>query len=132
MSSFLAAGSAMGDVAASVPGEPALIWAEFVADTVAGLCFLAILGALFTLSRRRRNLLGWPFWCVAKFLMAVGLVHLVAAWSPLGPMAMLETALQIIGAFFGVATAATLWALIPRAVALPRADRFAEAEAKLA
>lgn len=121
----------MGDVAASVSGERALIWAGTVADIVTGLCFLAILGALLALSRRRGDLLGWPFWCSAKFLMAVGLVHLVAAWSPLGPMAMLETALQIIAAFFGVATAATLWALIPRALALPRSDMLAEAEVKL-
>ncbi|UYY59465.1 response regulator [Sphingomonas sp. S2-65] len=133
MSGFLAAGSAMEDVAASAAGEPALTWAALAADAVTGLCFLAMLGALFALSRRRSDLpLGWPFWCIAKFLMASGLMHLVAAWSPWRPMPMLETAFQIIAASFGVATAVTLWALLPRALALPRPGALAEAQAQLA
>lgn len=133
MLSFTAAVSVMEDGAIRASAEPALIWSDMVADGVTGLSFLAMLAALVALVRRRGDVpLGWPFWCFAKFLMAYGLVHLLAAWSPWQPLPLLETALGIVAALFAVASAVTVWALLPRVAAMPRAEALAEARTQLA
>jgi signal transduction histidine kinase/CheY-like chemotaxis protein len=123
----------MEDAATRAMADPMLIWTDLITDMVTGLSFLAILAALVTLAYRRGDVpLGWPFWCFVKFLMAYGLVHLLAAWSPWQAVPVLETALRIIATIFGVASAATAWALLPRAVAMPRAQTLADMREQLA
>ncbi|MBB5709572.1 response regulator [Sphingomonas xinjiangensis] len=133
MVTLLAAVPAMEDAAIRGSVEPGMIWTDVITDAVTGLSFLAILAALLTLAYRRGDVpLGWPFWCLVKFLMAYGLVHLLASWSPWQSIPVVETALQIIATFFAVATAGTVWALLSRLTAMPRAGSLADAHAELA
>lgn len=113
--------------------QPGLIWTHVIADSVIALAYFSIPIALITLIRRRRDLdFGWVFWCFAVFILACGCTHLMAIWTLWQPVYGLEAAVKVVTAIASIATAALLWPLLPKAIALPSPHKLSVANAELA
>ena len=100
--------------------EAPLVWLHLVSDALIALAYFSIPFALVYFVRRRRDLaFNWMFVCFAVFILACGATHVfgvVALWAP---VYRLDGIVKLITAFASVGTAALLWPLIPKAIALP-------------
>ena len=100
--------------------RPDLVAMHAVADAVTALSYFAIPVALYTFSRRRRDLEhAWVLHLFAAFILLCGTTHLIGLmtlwWPAYGAHGLVKLATGVVSA----ATAITLWPLIPKAVALP-------------
>lgn len=112
--------------------DPALIWTHVVADALIGIAYFSIPVALATFLARRRDVqFGWAVWLFAAFILACGITHfmsILVMWEPLyGIQALLKVATAIVS----VATAAALWPLLPKALAVPSPAQLALVNADL-
>ncbi|MEY2882642.1 MAG: hypothetical protein RL490_366 [Pseudomonadota bacterium] len=112
--------------------DPALIWTHVVADALIGAAYFSIPVVLGVFLARRRDVqFSWVVWLFAAFIMACGITHLmsiVVLWNPIyGIQALLKIATAIVS----VATAVSLWPLLPRALALPSPAQLALANGNL-
>ncbi|WP_213980847.1 response regulator [Sphingomonas sp. dw_22] len=112
--------------------QPGLVWTHVIADAVIALAYFSIPIVLVTLIRRRELAFGWVFWCFAIFILACGCTHLMAIWTLWQPVYGLEAAVKVVTAVASIATAAVLWPLLPKAIALPSPHKLAAANAELA
>jgi len=113
--------------------QPGLIATHIVADAVIALAYFSIPVALVLLVRRRRDMaFGWLFWCFAIFIFACGFTHLMSIWTLYQPVYWLEALVKVITAAASIATAIALWPLLPKAIAMPSADKLQTANAELA
>ncbi len=100
--------------------EPGLIWLHASSDALTALAYLSIPIALLVFLRRRKDVsFGWMGWLFAAFILLCGATHvmgLVTLWSPLY---WLQGGIKFATALVSVATAALLWPLLPRALAIP-------------
>ncbi len=113
--------------------QPELVWTHVIADGLTAAAYFSIPLAIIALVRQRRDLVfGWAFWCFAIFILACGVTHLMSIWTLWQPVYGLQALVKVITAGASVATAALLWPLLPRAVALPSPDRLQAANAELA
>jgi len=112
--------------------EPWLIWSHAIGDIAIAAAYFSIPVALIVFVRRRRDLAMKPvFWLFAAFILLCGtghLIDLVTIWSPLYR---LEAVVKLATAAVSVATAITLWPLIPKALALPSPAQLEAANAAL-
>ena len=112
--------------------EPWLVWTHVLANVGIGLAYFSIPVALVRFVRRRRDLAFKPvFGLFAAFILLCGAGHwadLLTLWWPLYRV---EGAVKAATALVSVATAAALWPLLPRALALPSPARMREANAAL-
>lgn len=103
-----------------LPWGPELLWLYAGADFMTALAYLSIPMALAMLVRRRRDLaFGWVFWLFAALVSLCGLTHLLGLLTIWVPLYTLEGTVKAVAAVVSVATAAVLWPLLPKAVALP-------------
>jgi signal transduction histidine kinase len=113
--------------------QPELIWTHVIADSVIALAYFSIPVALVTLVRRRRDLaFGWAFWLFALFILACGLTHVMAIVTLWKSLYGLEAVVKVITAIASIGTAALLWPLLPKAVALPSPARLQATNDELA
>jgi len=100
--------------------EPWLIWTHAIADSGIALAYFSIPVALVVFVRRRRDLAMRPvFWLFAAFILLCGAGHAISLATIWTPLYRLEAVIKIATALVSVATAVTLWSLIPKALALP-------------
>lgn len=104
--------------------EPWLIWTHALSDVAIGVAYFTIPAALAFLARRRRDLAFRPvFWLFAAFILLCGTGHwldLLTLWVPAyGAQAAVKAATAAVS----LATAALVWPLMPRALALPSPGR---------
>jgi signal transduction histidine kinase len=100
--------------------RPELIWTHVVADTLIGLAYFSIPIVLAVFVSKRRDVaFGWVFWCFAAFILACGTTHFFSIWTLWNPDYALEAVIKAATAGISVVTAAALWPLLPRALALP-------------
>ncbi|MGY2047661.1 ATP-binding protein [Methylobacterium sp. JK268] len=100
--------------------RPELIWTHIVSDLSIGLAYFSIPVALATFVTQRRDLaFGWMFWCFAVFILACGTTHFMSIWTLFVPDYGAEALVKVVTAAASVTTAAALWPLLPRALALP-------------
>jgi signal transduction histidine kinase len=112
--------------------RPELIWTHVVADAVIGLAYFSIPVALGVFATHRRDIVfGWMFWCFAAFILACGTTHFVAIWTLWVPDYGFEAIVKVFTAFVSVATAAALWPLLPKALALPSPEELRRVNAAL-
>lgn len=119
--------------------EPGLLWTHVVSDVLIGASYLAIsltLGWLVWRSARehveeagpfQRLPFWWMFVAFGLFIVACGATHLLGAWTVWNPDYWVSGGAKALTAVASLATAIALPPLIPRALALVREARTAEA-----
>lgn len=113
--------------------DPALIWLHLGSDLLTGLSYFSIPVALVVFARRRKDLAySWMFLLFGAFIFACGTTHFLGAWTLWHPNYVLQGLVKGFTAVVSVATAALLWPLIPRALALPSPAALRQANAALA
>ena len=89
-------------------------------DSVIALSYYAIPLALVQFVRKRKDLaFGWVFLMFSAFILACGTTHLLGIVTLWEPVYWLDGTVKALTAALSLATAVTLYPLIPRALSLP-------------
>lgn len=100
--------------------EPGVIWLHFIADFLIALSYFSIPVALVYFVRKREDLsFSWIFWMFAGFIMLCGTTHILGMWALWHPLYKLDGVIKLLTGIVSVITAAALWPLLPKALALP-------------
>jgi signal transduction histidine kinase/ActR/RegA family two-component response regulator len=112
--------------------EPELIWLHVVSDTVIALAYFSIPFALGIFVSKRRDVeFGWVFWAFAIFIMACGVTHVMSIFTLWVPIYGIEGITKALTAMASIATAAMLWPLLPKLLAIPSPSQLQQAYAAL-
>ena len=112
--------------------DPALIWTHVVADALIAAAYFSIPVALGVFLTRRPDVrFGWIAWLFAIFIFACGATHVMSIWTLWNPDYGPQALVKMMTAAASVATAAILWPLLPRAIALPSPAQLEHANASL-
>nr|WP_237179775.1 PAS domain S-box protein [Paraburkholderia sacchari] len=102
-----------------------LIWTYVGSDAVIALSYYSIPVVLWSFARRRTDLpFSWLFLMFAVFILACGTTHLLAIVDIWHPVYWLDAGVKTVTALASLATAAAMWPLIPKALALPSPKRL--------
>lgn len=114
--------------------DPHLLWLHVVADGLTALSYYSIPLALVIFAIKRRDLrFRWVMYLFAAFVVACGTTHVMGIVTLWQPAYWLQGWLKVGTAAVSVLTAALLWPLIPKALALPSpADLEREVEERKA
>jgi len=111
---------------------PLLLWSYVLSDGAIALAYYSIPAALWYFVRKRRDIpFNWIFLMFSGFIFACGTTHLIAVLNIWEPVYWADAGVKAGTAVISVATAAFLWPLIPKAVALPSPGQLAGANSKL-
>lgn len=112
--------------------RPELIWTHVISDALIGAAYFSIPLALAALLARRQDIaFSWMFWCFAAFILACGTTHFFSIWTLWVPDYGTEAIIKAATAAISVTTAAALWPLLPKAIALPSPGQLREANEAL-
>ena len=112
--------------------RPEILWLHVGSDALTALAYFSIPAALFVLARRRPDLAYSPVvWLFTAFILLCGTTHLMSIWTVWTPDYRAEGVLKALTALASAATAAVLWPLLPRALALPSRAALETANADL-
>ena len=112
--------------------SPGLLWTLVSADALIAAAYYSIPLGLFVLARRRGDLaFHWMFYLFAFFILACGTTHLVGLINIWYPIYRIDAGLKVVTAGLSVVTAAMLWPLIPRVLALPSPRQMADVNRRL-
>lgn len=105
--------------------DPRLLWLHAGANAAVAAAYFSIPIALLRFVRARQDLaFPWVFWLFAAFILACGTTHLMGVVTLWLPLYWLDGAVMAITAVVSLVTAAALWPLLPRALALPSPQQF--------
>lgn len=97
-----------------------LLMLHAVSDFLIGLAYFSIPLALWMFVKKRTDLaFNWMFLLFAGFIFTCGTTHFLEVWNIWNADFYLSGAIKALTAGISVATAALLWPLIPKALALP-------------
>ncbi|WP_261220491.1 PAS domain S-box protein [Ancylothrix sp. D3o] len=100
--------------------KPGLVWLHVLSDTLIALSYYAIPIMLVYFIRRRQDLpFGWIFFLFSSFIISCGTTHLLEVWTLWHPDYWISGSLKAITGVVSAVTAASLYALIPKALAIP-------------
>ncbi|WP_239061698.1 sensor histidine kinase [Ideonella livida] len=100
--------------------EPRLVALHLISDGVTALAYATIPFMLIKLVRARSDLqFSWMFVLFGAFILACGATHAMSIWTLWHPDYLAAGLVKALTALVSVGTAAVLWPLIPRAIALP-------------
>jgi len=100
--------------------QPGLLWLQAASDLLIAAAYFSIPAALITFLRRRQDLAFKPvFGLFAAFILSCGTTHVLGAVTLWVPLYWLDGAINALTAVLSVATAVTLWPLVPKALAIP-------------
>ncbi len=112
--------------------EPELIWLHVVSDAMIAAAYFSIPVALSIFVYKRRDVdFGWIFWAFALFIMACGFTHVLSIVTLWVPIYGIEGIVKAVTALASIVTAAMLWPLLPKVLALPSPSQLRAAEAAL-
>ncbi|MDN5005403.1 PAS domain S-box protein [Bradyrhizobium sp. GCM10027634] len=112
--------------------EPELIWLHVVSDASIAIAYFSIPFALAILVTKRRDLkFGWVFWAFATFIMACGLTHVLSIYTLWVPIYGIEGLVKAATALASIFTAAALWPLLPKILAIPSPFELQKVQAAL-
>ena len=112
--------------------EPELIWLHVVSDASIAAAYFSIAFALAILVTKRRDLkFGWVYWAFAIFIMACGLTHVLSIYTLWVPIYGIEGMVKAATAVASVFTAAALWPLLPKILAIPSPFELRQVQAAL-
>jgi two-component sensor histidine kinase len=111
---------------------PGLVALHAGSDAVIGLAYFSIPLALAAFIWQRRDIkYGWVAYLFVAFIMACGTTHLLSILTLWVPAYGVEGLVKALTAGLSIITAAVLWPLIPKAVALPSAAQLTALNAEL-
>jgi signal transduction histidine kinase len=126
------------DTAALTPHGYCLAWApglialHVVSDGLITASYYSIPLAIALLLLRRSDVaFGWMAWLFAIFILACGTTHLMGIWTLWYPDYLSDGMVKAVTAVASVMTAAALWPLLPRLVALPSPGLLLQANERL-
>jgi PAS domain S-box-containing protein len=100
--------------------EKSLLWLYVASDSLIALSYYSIPLALIVFVIKRRDLeFNWIFLMFGGFILACGTTHILGIWTLWKPVYWLDGSVKAITAGLSLATAVTLWPLIPKALSLP-------------
>ena len=103
--------------------DPWLLWLHVVADGIIAAAYFSIPVALMVLAVRRRDLFfRWAIIMFAGFVVACGTTHVLAVVTIWEPVYWLQGGIKLVAALMSAATAALIWPLLPKLLALPSPD----------
>ncbi|WP_249225547.1 ATP-binding protein [Tardiphaga alba] len=112
--------------------EPGLIWLHVGSDALIAAAYFSIPIALTIFVSKRRDVeFGWIFWAFAFFIMACGLTHVMSIYTLWVPAYGLEGIVKAMTAVASVMTAAIMWPLLPKLLAIPSPAQLRETELAL-
>lgn len=113
--------------------EPQLIWLHVVSDLIIAAAYFSIPVVLSIFVAKRRDVdFGWVFWAFALFIMACGITHVMSIVTLWFPVYGIEGIVKATTAIASILTAAMLWPLLPKVLALPSPSQLRAAEVALA
>ena len=113
--------------------EPELIWLHVVSDALIAMAYFSIPFALAIFVSKRRDIkFGWVYWAFAIFILACGLTHVLSIYTLWVPIYGIEGLVKAATAAASLFTAAMLWPLLPKLLAIPSAFELHEARTALA
>jgi signal transduction histidine kinase len=113
--------------------DPELIWLHVASDAVIAAAYFSIPVALSIFVSKRRDVdFGWIFWAFAIFIMACGFTHVLSIVTLWVPVYGIEGIVKALTAVASIITAAILWPLLPKLLALPSPSQLRAAELALA
>lgn len=99
---------------------PGILWSQVIADAVIALSYYSIPLVLLVFVTRRKDLnFRWVFILFLVFICACGTTHLMSIITTWLPYYRLESLVKVVTAAASVVTAAILWPLLPKVLALP-------------
>jgi signal transduction histidine kinase len=108
--------------------DPELIWLHVISDAIIAASYFSIPFALaIVVSKRRDFQFGWIGWSFAAFILACGLTHVFSIYTLWVPVYGIEGIVKAITALASVITAAILWPLIPKIIAIPSSAQLRQA-----
>ncbi len=112
--------------------RPEIVWLHVLSDATIALAYYSIPIALLIFVARRKDL-AFPrmFIMFAGFILACGTTHVLGGLAFWHPMYRLDGLVKLLTAGLSVATAAVLWPLIPKALALPSPSQLRRANQDL-
>jgi len=112
--------------------EPELIWLHVASDAVIAVAYFSIPFALALLVSKRRDIeFNWIFWAFAIFIMACGFTHVFAIYTLWVPVYGIEGLVKALTAVASIVTAALLWQLLPKLLAIPSPAQLRQTQAAL-
>ncbi|ABD86784.1 response regulator [Rhodopseudomonas palustris] len=109
--------------------EPGLIWLHVVSDAAIALAYFSIPFALSYFVAKRPDVeFGWVFWAFSIFILACGFTHIFAIVTLWIPIYELEGIIKALTAIASLVTAAMLWPLLPKLLAVPSPSQLREAQ----
>src|SRR3954468_12802940 len=113
--------------------EPELIWLHVASDAIIAIAYFSIPFALAIFVSKRRDVeFGWILWAFAIFIMACGLTHVFSIYTLWVPVYGIEGLVKVMTAAASIVTAAMLWPLLPKLLAIPSPTQLRLAHAALA
>jgi two-component sensor histidine kinase/PAS domain-containing protein len=111
---------------------PGLLWLHATSDAVTAAAYFSIPLALARFVSLRRDLqYHWVAYLFGAFILACGLTHVMSIYTLWVPAYGVEGLIKLITALLSIATAAILWPLMPRLVALPSPDDLRNLNSRL-
>lgn len=100
--------------------QPELIWLHVASDAVIAVSYFSIPFVLGIFVSRRRDVeFGWVLWAFALFITACGLTHVFSIYTLWVPVYGIEGLVKAVTAAASIVTAAMLWPLLPKLLAIP-------------
>ena len=100
--------------------RPELIWTHAISDLLIGVAYFSIPLALGVFLYHRRYVrFSWAIWLFVAFIMLCGVTHFMMIWTLWNPDYGVEAVIKAATAAASLVTAAALWPLLPKAIALP-------------
>lgn len=105
--------------------RPDLLWLHAVSDVVIAASYYSIPIALTVFAFKRQDLeFRWMFLMFGVFILACGTTHVLSVWTLWVPAWGLSGVVKGVTAIASIGTAALLWPLIPKALAVPGPDQW--------
>ncbi len=112
--------------------QPGLMALHIVSDGLITASYYSIPLTIAVLLLRRHDVaFSWMAWLFALFIMACGTTHLMNIWTLWYPDYLADGMVKVVTAVASVMTAAALWPLLPRLVALPSPGVLLQANERL-
>ena len=112
--------------------EPVLLWLHVVSDSVVALAYYTIPFAILYFMARRRDLAFRSIFALTgTFILACGTTHVMDVVTLWYPVYWLDGIIRAFTALVSIGTAAAIWLIMPKALALPSMAQLEEANRRL-
>lgn len=112
--------------------EPLVLWLHVISDTVVALAYYTIpFAVLYFMVRRRDLAFRSIFALTGTFILACGTTHVMDVVTLWYPVYWLDGIIRAFTALVSIGTAAAIWLVMPKALALPSMAQLEEANGRL-